>query len=244
MGPEVPSSEPSTGSAPNDSGHAPPSTDAASVPSIIGGTLQSRPHADLAAEAVLDKLNRGVVIFDDEARVLFVNDSALRMLRDTTVLAIADGRLCFDDARTQAKLEAFLLRSRELAEGGTGQASVAMRVETDGDRAALRVLLSPLTVPTDPVDGERERRHVLMIYEPHAGRHVPKRILQELYGLSDAEADLVVHLFEGDSLEGAAGRLHISLNTAKTHLQHVFRKCDVHSQGELLQLLSLGPRTL
>jgi hypothetical protein len=24
----------------------------------------------------------------------------------------------------------------------------------------------------------------------------------------------------------------------------VFTKCDVHSQGELLQLLSLGPRTL
>jgi DNA-binding CsgD family transcriptional regulator len=96
----------------------------------------------------------------------------------------------------------------------------------------------------EPVAARREHLYVLMIYEPHAGRQVPKRILQELYGLSDAEAALVVHLFEGESLESAAGRLHISLNTAKTHLQHVFRKCDVHSQGELLQLLSLGPRTL
>lgn len=243
MGREVPSSEPSTGSAPSDSGRARRPTDSASAPSIIGGTLLARPHASLAAEAVLDKLNRGVVIFDAEARVLFVNDSALRMLSETTALSIADGKLCFDDAATQAKLDAFLLRSREHAAGGAGQVSVAMRVDA-GERAPLRVLLSPLTVPTDPVTGEHERQHVLMIYEPHAGRHVPKSILQELYGLSDAEGDLAVHLFEGDSLEDAAGRLHISLNTAKTHLQHVFRKCDVHSQGELLQLLSLGPRTL
>ena len=50
--------------------------------------------------------------------------------------------------------------------------------------------------------------------------------------------------FAGLGLESAAQQLHISINTAKTHLHHVFVKCDVHSQGELLQLLSLGPRTL
>jgi DNA-binding CsgD family transcriptional regulator len=83
-----------------------------------------------------------------------------------------------------------------------------------------------------------------MIYEPHGERHFPKRILRELYGLSDAEADLTLLLFAGESLDAASQHLHISVNTAKTHLHHVFVKCDVHSQGELLQLLSLGPRTL
>jgi DNA-binding CsgD family transcriptional regulator len=222
-------------------GHA---ADVPAVPSIIGGTLQRRAHPDLAAEAVLDKLNRGVVIFDGEAQIRFANESAYRMLRETTALTIADGRLCFGDADMQARLEAFLLRCSELVDAGSGQVSVVMRLETGDDQAPLRILLSPLAVAFEPGAGHHERQHVLMIYEPHAGRQVPKRILQELYGLSDAEAELVLHLFEGDSLEAASGRLHISLNTAKTHLQHVFRKCDVHSQGELLQLLSLGPRTL
>jgi DNA-binding CsgD family transcriptional regulator len=245
MGGEDPSVDAGTGiAAPGEAGHLRPANGIPSTPSIIGGTLVSRTHAGLAAEAVLDKLNRGVVIFDADARVHFVNDSALRMLRRTTALAISEGRLCFGAAATQARLEAFLLRSREIADNVTGQASVAMRVDTDDGRAPWRVLLSPVAVPFDPVAGRRDRLHVLMIYEPHAGQHVPKRILQELYGLSDAEADLVVLLFDGESLEAAAGRAHISLNTAKTHLQHVFRKCDVHSQGELLQLLSLGPRTL
>jgi len=239
-----PSSATHAGNAASESGSASPSGAVETAPSIIGGTLQRRTDAGLAAEAVLDKLNRGVVIFDGEARVVFANDSALRILRETTTLAITDGRLCFAGAAAQAKLEAFLTRCRERIDGYTVQASVVMRVQPGDAHAPLRMLLSPLAVPFDAAAGRHDPQHVLMIYEPHAGRLVPKRILLELYGLSDAEADLVVHLFEGESLEAASNRLHISLNTAKTHLQHVFRKCDVHSQGELLQLLSLGPRTL
>jgi DNA-binding CsgD family transcriptional regulator len=244
MGAEEPSSVNSAGTASTETNGAGPSDDAPAVPSIIGGTLRLRTHAGLAAEAVLDKLNRGVLIFDGDSRVRFVNDSALRMFSASSAIAINEGRLCFGDAEMQAKLDAFLLRCRDQADGGNGQGSVVMRVETGDDRAPFRILLSALAARFGRVAGRDERLHVLMIYEPHAGRQVPKRILQELYGLSDAEAALVVHLFEGESLETAAGRLHISLNTAKTHLQHVFRKCDVHSQGELLQLLSLGPRTL
>jgi DNA-binding CsgD family transcriptional regulator len=83
-----------------------------------------------------------------------------------------------------------------------------------------------------------------MIYEPHTGRRVSRRILTDLYNLSDAEAALTLLLFTGESLEDAADQLCVSINTAKTQLHHIFLKCEVHSQGELLQLLSLGPRTL
>jgi DNA-binding CsgD family transcriptional regulator len=243
MGGEDPSANAGIGKAAPEAGQVRPASDNGQVPSIIGSALQSRPHDSHAAEAVLDKLNRGVVIFDAEARVRFVNDAGLRMLRDTAAFAVIDGRLTFGDPPLQARFQAFLLRGRERAGGGEEQSPVAMRVDTAHGRAPLRVLLSPLVLPSDRIAGHRNPQYVLMIYEPHAGRHVPKRILQELYGMSDAEADLVVCLFEGESLEAASRRLHISLNTAKTHLQHVFRKCDVHSQGELLQLLSLGPRT-
>ena len=244
MAAEEPSAATPAGSAATEINGATPSSGAFTVPSIIGGKLRRRTSGRLAAEAVLDKLNRGVVIFDGEAQVRFINDSALRMLRETSALAVTEGRLRFGDAGMQARLDGFLRGCRERADGGAEQGSVVMRVETGDENAPLRMLLSPLAAPFDPAVDRHDHQHVLMIYEPHAGRQVPKRILQELYGLSDAEADLVVHLFEGESLEGTAGRLHISLNTAKTHLQHVFRKCDVHSQGELLQLLSLGPRTL
>jgi DNA-binding CsgD family transcriptional regulator len=155
-----------------------------------------------------------------------------------------DGRLGFGEAAAQARFEDFLRQGRERGDGGAGQPSMVMRVSAGEARPPYRVLLSPLTTTSDADNAARPAQHVLMIYEPHSARHFPKRILRELYGLSDAEADLTLLLFEGEPLDAASQRLHISVNTAKTHLHHVFVKCDVHSQGELLQLLSLGPRTL
>lgn len=214
------------------------------LPTIVGRVLHSRPISTHAAEGVLDKLNRGVVIFDAEGVVLYANDTALRAAHASEAISIVDGRLGFSEPAAQARFDTFLQRGRERSDGGTAQPSVVMRVGTGSSRPPVRVLLSPLATTGDTDIASRSAQHVLMIYEPHSGRHFPKRILRELYGLSDAEADLTLLLFEGESLDAASQRLHISVNTAKTHLHHVFVKCDVHSQGELLQLLSLGPRTL
>jgi DNA-binding CsgD family transcriptional regulator len=214
------------------------------LPSIVGSSLHSRPLPAHAAEAVLDKLNRGVVIFDAEGMVHYANDAALRAAHASEAISIVDGRLGFGEPSAQARFQAFLQQGRERGDGGTGQSSVVMRVVAGEARPPYRVLLSPLTTTDDSRSAGQSAQHVLMIYEPHGERHFPKRILRELYGLSDAEADLTLLLFQGESLDAASQLLHISVNTAKTHLHHVFVKCDVHSQGELLQLLSLGPRTL
>jgi DNA-binding CsgD family transcriptional regulator len=214
------------------------------LPKIVGSSLRARPHSIHAAEAVLDKLNRGVVIFDADGQVHYANDAALRAAHASEAISIIDGRLGFGEPAAQTRFEAFLQQGRERGDGGTGQPSVVMRVNAGAARPPFHVLLSPLRANDDSSAADQPAQHVLMIYEPHSGRHFPKRILRELYRLSDAEADLTLLLFEGESLDAASQRLHISVNTAKTHLHHVFVKCDVHSQGELLQLLSLGPRTL
>ena len=214
------------------------------VPRFSGTSLQSRPRHDYAAEAVLDKLNRGIVIFDHAGLVHFVNDAALRFVREGRSIELSDGRLMFAEPVAQARFDAYLQRGVERSDGGAEPTAIVMRIDTSAAQPSFRALLSPLRIPADPATGSREARHVLMIYEPNAGRRLPRRILTELYGLSEAEASLTLRLFEGESLETAAQQLHVSVNTAKTHLHHVFVKCDAHSQGELLQLLSLGPRTL
>lgn len=214
------------------------------VPRIVRASLESRPRSHHAAEAVLEKLNRGIVIFDADGCVLFVNRAASRLMHESGAIDVVEGALAFADAACQARLIGYLRRPAGRADSVTGQSSIVMRVSAGPAAAPYRVLLSPLETPADPGTGAGDRLHVLMIYEPNAGLRLPLRILTELYGLSEAEASVAELLFEGLSLESTAQRLHISINTAKTHLHHVFVKCEVHSQGELLQLLSLGPRAL
>ena len=218
-----------------------------SVPAIVSSSLESRPRSERAAEAVLDKLNRGILIFDQDGRVHFANDAALRLIQPTAAIAVVDGQLVFNEPDAQARLISFLNRSIELARASSearAECSAVLRVDAGPGRGPYRLLLSSLVATVTPDGDTSGIRHVLMIYEPHAGRQVSKRILTDLYNLSDAEATLTLLLFSGESLEDAADQLCVSINTAKTHLHHIFLKCEVHSQGELLQLLSLGPRTL
>lgn len=55
---------------------------------------------------------------------------------------------------------------------------------------------------------------------------------------------LVGALFVKPDLRTAAGHGGISMNTAKTHLKHVFAKCGVRSKAELLRLLALRPQSV
>ncbi|MEX2148990.1 MAG: hypothetical protein WD793_02140 [Steroidobacteraceae bacterium] len=96
----------------------------------------------------------------------------------------------------------------------------------------------------DRASPDTELTASLLIYEPRLARQLSHELLVRLYGLTKMESQLVGELFQIPVLQVAAERCGVALNTAKTHLKHVFVKCGVSSKAELLRLLALGPRTL
>ncbi len=52
--------------------------------------------------------------------------------------------------------------------------------------------------------------------------------------LSKREAEVVEAVFQGLNNAAIAAKLGISLNTVKTHLQHIFKKLEVSSKTELI----------
>jgi DNA-binding CsgD family transcriptional regulator len=200
------------------------------------------------------------VIFDSGGRVWFANAAADHYSAHGEGLAIEDGVLTLADPAGRAAYEAYLRRSVEHAERGQRVSPIVLRVPSKKSTSPYRVLVSPLELgvyaggmtagngngssnSTNSSHG-LPRWHVLMQYAPDGRRHLPKRLLVELYRLTSAEADLVALLLQGATPEGAAAALGESMNTIKSQLQHVFVKCEVHSKGELMQLLMSGPRTL
>ena len=69
-------------------------------------------------------------------------------------------------------------------------------------------------------------------------------ILMRLYGLTKTEAKLVQLLVGGSTLDSAAQTLDISVNTARTHLKHVFHKTGINRQAELVHRIETGPAAL
>jgi DNA-binding CsgD family transcriptional regulator len=66
---------------------------------------------------------------------------------------------------------------------------------------------------------------------------VRRQWLREDFGLTRAEAAVAIDVLKADGLQAAAGRLGISLATARTHLAHVFDKTGTRRQAELVRLL-------
>ena len=138
-------------------------------------------------------------------------------------------------------IEAFLDNTHG-DEAGVPQ-TLALRLERMNAAPPYRLLAMRLDADEAATE-VRSQLFGVFIYEPHADRFIPTRVLTDLYGLSRAEARLTAKLFQGHSVDEASRSLGISLNTARSQLKHIFIKCEVQSQAALLQLLALGPRTL
>ena len=66
----------------------------------------------------------------------------------------------------------------------------------------------------------------------------------QTYGLTRGEVRLVQVLASGFSLEEGAHHLGIAVNTARTHLKHIFIKTGAKRQSELIHQVETGPATL
>lgn len=69
--------------------------------------------------------------------------------------------------------------------------------------------------------------------------YLPKRVeerrsMEDKYGLTKRELDVLEQLISGASNKGIASNLGLGLPTVKTHIRHIYQKTGVSSRSELL----------
>jgi DNA-binding NarL/FixJ family response regulator len=116
-----------------------------------------------------------------------------------------------------------------------------LTLERSNGQPAYRMHVLKLDPDTCP--GSRAC-HLMTVFDPHAERAVEREVLLGLYDLTSAEAAIAAQLFSGLNVNEVAAALGSSPRTVRAHLRSIFRKCEVESQAQLLQLLALGPRNL
>jgi DNA-binding CsgD family transcriptional regulator len=79
---------------------------------------------------------------------------------------------------------------------------------------------------------------VIHLHDPAALLVPSHETLQAVFGLTQREADLAVELVRFADLAAAATEAGMAFNTARVHLQNIFRKCAVSSQVQLVRLFS------
>jgi DNA-binding CsgD family transcriptional regulator len=199
------------------------------------------------ARAILDKLDRGVVLLDGNGRVVDSNAIAHRVLVSGNGLMLRNDRLAFADGDIDGRFEQLLksnARPRSKTDGkvdskSNGKARVIAATVKRPGATSCRVLVTPVTMPEADA---HQVAFLAMIYAPAEQRDITTEVLLEIYGLTRAQADVARQLYAGLSVEETASQLRLSLNTVRSHLKQIFSKCEVQSQAELLHALALGPQ--
>lgn len=63
------------------------------------------------------------------------------------------------------------------------------------------------------------------------------------HNLTNREKEIANLVLDGKTNQEIAGELYISLNTVKSHLKNIFRKCGVGTRMELMHLATFNPHT-
>ncbi len=188
---------------------------------------------DAAAQA-LDCMQRGLIVADDCCQVTFSNRTAEKILHEKDGLSVGPNGLQADRSRDSANLRG-LIRHAAGVEATPGDVTVFSAWRPSLKRSLL-LRITPLQTPwPDAIDGVL-RRAALFVHDPSAKARIDEHALSRLYGLTRAEALLLVRLLNGSTLEEASQVLRATMNTARTHLKHIFLKTDTNRQTQLVSL--------
>ena len=205
--------------------------------SMVTSSAQSRAFAK-----ALDAIPVGIVIVSEEMRVCHMNAYADEILRHNSSLDCTANRLLARDRQFDEKLKQLvqvaMMKSRE----GIADSSEAIFVSSPAQREQIEIIVTP--AEHAGFGSPDEALVVLYLFDASLERHISRDVLNRLYGLTQTEAKLVQHLVSGSTLDKAAKQLEISVNTARTHLKHVFHKTGINRQAELVHRVETGPAGL
>ncbi|MDA0821502.1 MAG: response regulator [Proteobacteria bacterium] len=207
--------------------------------SLAAGNVSSGQTKALAA--AIDALPVGIAIVSEDMTVEHLNVYAKEILKHNRGLDFTNNRLSARDRQLDEKLRKLVSAAAAKAREGIEDGSDAMFIKAPMIRDQVEVIATPVA------SGRRSDEAacvILYLFDASLGRQVSHDVLTRLYGLTQTEGKLVQLLVGGLTLDDAATRLEISVNTARTHLKHVFHKTGINRQAELVHRIETGPAGL
>jgi DNA-binding CsgD family transcriptional regulator len=183
----------------------------------------------------LEVVRHGIIIVAGEHLVINLNSAAERILRAEDGLCMRSGRIAATSTHAEQELHCAIHKALagEPSTVRTGQSLTCFR--PSGKRPyVIHVLPSHRRNADEPL---RQPMVLVLIIDPEDEPEPAAALLRRLYRLTEAEAEVALHVMHGADLKQISEELSISLTTVRTHLQHVYDKTDTHRQAELVRLL-------
>jgi DNA-binding CsgD family transcriptional regulator len=205
----------------------------------LGYRLLSENRRHQALADAIDRFPTGVSLLDARGHLLLANRGARQIFTQNDGIVLDGTSVRAAVTSDDAALRRAIAGAVEAAVAGRLIESAVLSVNRRSGRRPYVVLVGPLR----PHSGEPTATDaVVVLYVADLEQGVLRRreVLRELYGLTEAETQLVELLCQGSSLDEAAGARGVTLNTARSQLKQVFAKTHTSRQSELVRLVISG----
>jgi PAS domain-containing protein/DNA-binding CsgD family transcriptional regulator len=191
--------------------------------------------ADLGVDRqILDETDEAVLLLDAELQVIYANRAAATLLDGGEGLGLRHRCLVARHPDDDTGLQAVLRSAPRIGQRGAPETFAVVR----------RPEHRPLLVNATPLAPHRTNgpppgaAWVVRISDPERGRRPDPAVLQRLFGLTQAEAAVVMEMLPPRSENEAARRRGVAKSTFRAQLHAAYSKLGVNGRDELVYVLA------
>lgn len=172
-----------------------------------------------------------VMLVDVSGRILASNTSARALVEQARKANGSKAGITLPGLSAE-QFAAIVRRACRPGDKGGGS---LMQVSPGTTHPPLQVMVTP--VAANPAAGSQQPAALILVHGPQGGDS-GSHLLQQIFGLTPAEARLTRLILDGRSPGDAASQLHVSVATVRTQLSAVLKKTGAQRQSDLVRRLS------
>ncbi len=184
----------------------------------------------------MGQLAVATILLDETGKVINSNARADTLLARKQGLLLKENHLCLGTDEQTHNLHAMITEVLKNQKQGKAGMVEALRVPRGEGINDLGLVIRPVPAK-EWSEGKAVPSVAIFISDPDDATEAPVQVITKLFGFTPTEAALAILLAKGMTLDEAAGSLHVSRNTVRTHLRSVFAKTGVSRQSMLIRLI-------
>jgi|SRR6185437_2607641 DNA-binding CsgD family transcriptional regulator/PAS domain-containing protein len=184
--------------------------------------------------AVMRTLPEAVFVVDGKRRPVLLNRAAERLLAQNESLVLVHGVLAAISDDGTGELRRLVAAAIGCQDERAGERDNEIAIGGPSGHPHLILRIAPIRCSETDYAGRP--RSLAAVFAHLVERAPSTHHLCEFYHMTPAEARLTTLIVSGRSLLAAAAELHISKNTARTHMKRIYMKTETHRQVDLVRL--------
>jgi DNA-binding CsgD family transcriptional regulator len=202
------------------------------------GTLQAQ---SLGWRTALDAFDHAVFGLDVSGIVVLSNCHAEATALTGDGIKVVQGRLRATESNCDWQMQKVISGAIAAGSGNGLSSGGTLLLQRRSENQPLRVTATPFRAPL--VLGSPPIAALVFVSDPAKAPLSRCVVLRALYGLTPAECRVSDMLLQGMEIREAAGRLGITLETARLHVKRILAKTSTSRQAELVRLMVSLPGT-